>query len=61
MKKMIINIVMVVLCLVALYINLYMGGYKALGAACIVAMGVLALMKEKIIDDQTGNNQFQSV
>ena len=56
MKKMIINIVMIVLCLVALYINLYMDGYKALGAACIVAMGVLALMKEKIIDDQTGNN-----
>lgn len=48
MKKSIINILLVILCIVALYINLFGEQYKVVGGVCILLMGVLAILKERI-------------
>lgn len=49
MKKIIINCILLILCIIALYINWYKEEYKIIGIICILAVGVIALIKEKII------------
>lgn len=48
MKKSIINVLLVILCVVALYINLFREQHKVVGVVCILFMGVLAILKERI-------------
>ena len=45
MKNKIYNIAIIVLCLVAIYINLRLEEYRAIGAGCLLFMGILALAK----------------
>lgn len=47
-KNMVMNCLSIVLCIVTLYINGYKEEYKALGMVCILAMGVIAVFKEKL-------------
>ncbi len=47
MKNKVTNIILVVLCILAIYINVFMDKYKALGAFCILCMGIVALSKKK--------------
>ena len=47
MRNMIINISIIILCICAIIINVFLDTYEAIGAVCIVLMGVLALVKEK--------------
>ena len=44
MKNKIINVVIILLCVFAIYIN-YIDKYKMIGLLCIGMMGVLALCK----------------
>lgn len=46
MKKRMYSISMVILCLIALFINYYMDEYRAIGAFCIILIGILAIVKD---------------
>ncbi len=46
MKNKIINIIIIVLCLCAIFINAYLDTYEAIGAACIMLIGILAICKD---------------
>ena len=46
MKNSIINVLLVILCISALYINIFDERYKGVGIACILFMGILAILKE---------------
>ena len=46
MKNKVINIVIILLCMVAIYIN-YIDKYKIIGLVCICMMGILALHKNR--------------
>ena len=52
MNKKIINIILVVLCLIALCINFWMEKFSAVGGLCIFLMGILSIAKDKIHSDK---------
>lgn len=41
------NILIVIFCIVSLCVNLFWDEYKFLGCACILAMGIVALIRQK--------------
>ena len=45
MKNTIINFIIIILCIIALYINFFAEQYKKVGIICIVLMAVLTLLK----------------
>lgn len=47
MRNMIINIAIIILCICAIILNVFLDTYEAIGSACIVLMGILSLIKEK--------------
>ena len=45
-KNIIINVVIILLCCLAIIINYYYEDYKAIGAGCIILMGIIAIFKK---------------
>lgn len=45
-KKAAINIILVILCVVAICINQFFDDYKIVGNICLVALGILAVLKD---------------
>ena len=47
-KTVLINILLVLLCICAILINHFFPNYKAVGIGCVILMGVVGVIKEKI-------------
>ena len=45
-KNVIINVVIILLCSLAIIINYYYEDYNAIGAGCIILMGIIAIFKK---------------
>lgn len=48
-KELLFNLLLVLLCICAILINTFWDDMKAIGAGCIISMGLLAMFKDKII------------
>lgn len=45
-NKKVTNIILVLLCIIAICINLFFEDYKPIGAACILFTGILSIAKD---------------
>lgn len=48
-KKNIINVSIILLCVIAICINSFFEQYKSIGGGCMLLMGFLAILKDRII------------